>query len=307
MRTWGGFVLDFTEVLNQQSADLSRLVDELDYELIDGRINSRRMRHKVWALTAPQIEYAHRCGLFETLPQVSGSSLKRLNKGDALVKTLALIQISWLIIQLIVRRSAKLPSSQLEIAALAFSVSSMITYLLYWNRPQGVETIYPMKASKVPTIPEMRGIVEHGPSYIWTWKRGEIRVDSDYDLVPLPNDGYVTFSGGGAGLAFGTIIGGTVFGALHCLAWTFHFPTPVDALLWKICCIMTTALPIVTALILWLVEDHFDIVDGVFQFYLLLPYLIARLIIVVETFRSLFYLAPEAFIDTWSGSLPYWG
>ena len=37
------------------------------------------------------------------------------------------------------------------------------------------------------------------------------------------------------------------------------------------------------------------------------PYVLARLFLMVEIFRSLLFLPPEAFIDTWSGSFPHWG
>ena len=57
--------------------------------------------------------------------------LEVLNRGDAIVKVLALVQILYLIIQLITRKVVGLPSTQLEIGALAFSASSIITYIIY--------------------------------------------------------------------------------------------------------------------------------------------------------------------------------
>lgn len=56
--------------------------------------------------------------------------LEVLNRGDALVKVLALVQILYLLIQLITRKIVRLPSTQLEIGALAFPASSTITYYL---------------------------------------------------------------------------------------------------------------------------------------------------------------------------------
>jgi hypothetical protein len=46
---------------------------------------------------------------------------------------------------------------------------------------------------------------------------------------------------------------------------------------------------------------------GLSLIFLLIPYLLSRLFIMIEIFRSLFYLPPEAFLDTWSGSFPHWG
>jgi hypothetical protein len=54
-------------------------------------------------------------------------------------------------------------------------------------------------------------------------------------------------------LVFGAILGGTLFGALHCLAWNFHFPTPQEALAWRICSGLTTALPLASLplIVIW--------------------------------------------------------
>jgi hypothetical protein len=55
-------------------------------------------------------------------------------------------------------------------------------------------------------------------------------------------------------LFFGALLGGTIFGGLHCLAWNFHFPTHREALGWRICSVATTALPIMSSfpIFMWL-------------------------------------------------------
>jgi hypothetical protein len=55
-------------------------------------------------------------------------------------------------------------------------------------------------------------------------------------------------------LFFGALLGGTIFGGLHCLAWNFHFPTHTEALGWRICSVATTALPIMSSfpIFMWL-------------------------------------------------------
>jgi hypothetical protein len=54
--------------------------------------------------------------------------------------------------QLIAQRAIGLPFTQLKIAALAFAASSTVIYILYWSRPQGVESVYVIKAKKCPTL-----------------------------------------------------------------------------------------------------------------------------------------------------------
>jgi len=44
-------------------------------------------------------------------------------------------------------------------------------------------------------------------------------------------------------LAAATVVGGILFSGLYCLAWAFHFPTRGEALAWRVCSVMTSALP----------------------------------------------------------------
>jgi hypothetical protein len=39
----------------------------------------------------------------------------------------------------------------------------------------------------------------------------------------------------------------------------------------------------------------------------LVPYILARLFLLVEVFRTLCFLPPDVFVDTWSGSFPHIG
>lgn len=63
----------------------------------------------------------------------------------------------------------------------------------------------------------------------------------EYTTYPLARDaayavssvlGYVNLWG------LMTIFFCLLFGGLHCLAWNFHFPTPIERLLWRICSIV---------------------------------------------------------------------
>ena len=128
------------------------------------------------------------------LPDVSSRYLEKLDRGNKLVKAFALLQIVYLIIQLAARRIANLPSTQLEIATLAYSASSMITYVLYWSRPQDVESLHVIKAKKMPDVDTVWNMINYVSNYLWTFCRCENGIDTELDLVPLPNDsGYVLF------------------------------------------------------------------------------------------------------------------
>jgi hypothetical protein len=258
-----------------------------------------------------------------------------LNRGNALVKALALIQVTYLIVQLVARKVARLPSAQLEIGALAFSASSFITYALYWDRPQGVESVHIIKPKCAPSKARIGTLTQKGLLFLWLHPRPEYKFEKAYDVVPIPNDGLQTtsvltipftlFSLSGDNeeiliLAAGAFLGGTFFGGLHCLAWNFHFPTHGEALTWRVCSIVTSVLPLlcVMPMFLWMRWHPWSerpkrspavrfALGLVLIVGFLIPYVLARMFLICEMFRSLFFLPPEAFIDTWSGSFPHWG
>jgi hypothetical protein len=202
--------------------------------------------------------------------------------------------------------------------------------------------VYVIKAKSLPSWNCFADMVRDSPNYLWTFGRAKSRIDTELDLVPLPNDSSNTIVTRSSRtrwfdlvdtvgndkvipLAFGAVVGGILFGSLHCLAWNFQFPTRGEALSWKICSILTTSLPIFSILpfVTWhrLTPDWYSrmrppltrskrnikLLSGLTLLILLFAYILARLFLMVEIFRSLFYLPPEAYIDTWSKSFPHFG
>jgi hypothetical protein len=111
-------------------------------------------------------------------------------------------------------------------------------------------------------------------------------------------------------LAFGAVVGGTLFGGLHCLAWNINFPTSGEALAWRICSVMTSAQPLLSIVSLgfWIRLSPWEVetmpkVSPAMRFVvgltlvvvILVPYVLARL-----------FLPPDVFIHTWSASFPDW-
>lgn len=296
-----------------------------------------RLKHTMWALDGSQLAYARGEGIITYLPSVSATELDALNKGDALVKLLAIVQVLWLIIELISRKVAGLPSSQLEIAALAIAACSFITYLLFWSRPQGVKTVMKIPAARFPTTKDLEYLSRNGPRYLWTGPRMfQLRTSPEKDLVPIPNDSLLDvwnivpygrdsriyrLTGGNEevlSLTIGAIVGGTIFGGLHCLAWRFDFPTRQEMITWRVCSVLITALPILSIppLSVWARYNGIELdqkripsrkrnlLAASLLICFFLPYILSRLFIMVEILRTLFFLPPEAFIETWSNSLP---
>ncbi len=207
------------------------------------------------AKNTPQILQAKGFGLFNYLPEVPPQQLMSLNKSDSLVKLLAMLQMIWLMIELLARYKQNIVISQLERVTLAFSTCSVVTYAVLWDRPSGVITRYRIKASREANIGEILLLATFGPGYLWTWNRLHGKEDKELDLMPIPNDASHAvdlrnmlkgFENNIVGrnivewgrhhhpavvsVIAGSVLGGTLFGGLHCMAWNFSFPTPLEVI-----------------------------------------------------------------------------
>jgi hypothetical protein len=66
------------------------------------------------------------------------------SKQDILLKIVAVIQVFWMTLQIVVRVGKGLDISQLELAVAAFSVCSIITYIFLIPKPQSVQVPTPL-------------------------------------------------------------------------------------------------------------------------------------------------------------------
>ncbi|MCJ1229931.1 hypothetical protein MMC12_006602 [Toensbergia leucococca] len=258
---------------------------------------------------------ARKSGLISRLPSISLREIEGRSKGDAFVKGSAIIQVLWMTIQCIVRATRHLPITQLEVAVLAFAVCALLTYLLNWSKPQGVE---------VPTYIKISGNTKYMKDLmaredLGTGWFGSVYQGNGEGHVPNDLERYDAQIWRGTGtqsvLDVGVVIAGSCFGVLHCLAWNFHFPSHTEMLLWRIAALITA---LVTLIFFLLSLVDFHVKDGilkrlvnfiVFSFYVvsIAAYVLARLYLMVEIFRSLFFLPPEAFVTTWSAGIPHVG
>ncbi|AEO64350.1 uncharacterized protein THITE_2034396, partial [Thermothielavioides terrestris NRRL 8126] len=61
--------------------------------------------------------------------------IKDKSKADWLGRGLAVVQTTWIILNVASRAATELPLTQLEIATVAFSVFAIATYLANWWKP----------------------------------------------------------------------------------------------------------------------------------------------------------------------------
>ncbi|KAK0229400.1 hypothetical protein EDD85DRAFT_776410, partial [Armillaria nabsnona] len=78
----------------------------------------------------------------EDVEAINVKMIQDKSKADALSKTISILQISWFITQYMARLFQHLSITLLELTALAYAVTSIITYSFWWHKPLNVQ--YPI-------------------------------------------------------------------------------------------------------------------------------------------------------------------
>ncbi|KAH6603486.1 hypothetical protein Trco_008261 [Trichoderma cornu-damae] len=243
------------------------------------------------------------------LPDVSVDEIQDMSKGDALVKTIAVGQILWTVLQVIARAARGLPVSPLEIAVVAFAACAVIIYGLYWSKPQRacatrtiLEYAEEIPAEVLETLAET-----HYKAYIL---KQFFMIPNESHLPGSPvgtNSDNTRDVRGTVSLFFSGIIGAATFGGIHVTAWNFAFPSTVDAIFWRCASVYSAAFPL-CFLLCFVLAALIEFSDDILAILILLfncLYVVARLIILVEIVRTLFYLPPGSFVSTWTTNIPH--
>lgn len=173
------------------------------------------------------------------------------SKADWLLKSLAVLQITWIIINVIVRHTTGLPISQIEIATMAFAIIAVMIYLANWWKPKDISqpTALQIHGFNIPSLTRRRTLRDKKQSFtqrvlspIKAIERAERGVPEYIERVA--ND--VLWLEGDIPLLFYLMAGSSfIFGALHCLAWNFEFPTRVELICWRVASLASAVLPVV--------------------------------------------------------------
>ncbi|KAF2994266.1 hypothetical protein E8E13_002274 [Curvularia kusanoi] len=166
---------------------------------------------------------------------LSKQDIEDKSKADWLLKGLAVLQISWLVLSVLVRGVKRLPVSQLEIATLAFAVFAVATYAANTWKPKDVA--YPIKLDRF-----FPGSGEDKRGAAIASRLTHPRETINNDRVRRRND-YVWMEGDFPLMYTLMAISALAFGGLHCLAWNFEFPSFTDQMLWRLAAVVSALLP----------------------------------------------------------------
>ena len=252
------------------------------------------------------------------------AEIKDKGKSDWLAKTLVLLQTSWFVMQCIARAIEHLPVTHLEIVTLAYAAMNFVIYVFWWNKPLNINRPVRVFQKSEPREAQFQVREPISEARELTWGaigKGLVTIlkfivggqDSGVNLSL--EDRVPRFWAGGTnsnGEAIGNLIMlgvGVCFGAIHCIAWVFSFPTHTELLMWRISSVAITAVPIYIfwgfILVAWVDSSNYTP-----EVILILPpvilYILARAITLVLAFTSLKDLAPGAYeIIHWTTFIPH--
>ena len=94
-------------------------------------------------------------------PLTTAEEIDDRSKGDALSKGIALLQITWFIIQLIARRFQGLTITELELTTAALAGLNSVMYVFWWNKPLDVRCPIVIRTKAVEKMLAKRPVEEH--------------------------------------------------------------------------------------------------------------------------------------------------
>ena len=255
-------------------------------------------------------------------------------KSDWLAKSLVLLQTSWFVTQCLARGMKHLPVTHLEIVTLAYAAMNFVIFIFWWKKPRNVHRPIRVFLRLEPREMQLQ-VSEHVSEGIseargWTWKAvGDgletilhFMIGFQDEGVNLSREDRVprfwadSTSGEDLIIANMIVVGvGVCFGAIHCIAWHFSFPTQAELLMWRISSIAITALPIYIPLMFGLaglLGGLLDLEKSAYIVFYSAPviggilYIIARAVTLVLAFMSLRELQPGAYETIhWTAFIPH--
>jgi len=252
--------------------------------------------------------------------------------------------------QCIARGVQGLPITELELVTVAFAALNFVVYILWWDKPLNVQRgvrVYKKRITEEDMddgeveaavgfwnalgnmLSDIPGAIVRGPYaiagtdrswlvrvFLWSLSKPFYSLIGDDQPEELEKrvDTFHPAKWAAASDNRSIFLVATMtlaFGGIHCIGWSFTFPSSTEQTLWRVASLSITGVPIAIILfVLGLVVDselHFDDSCAFVTFIsLLFLYILGRLVLLVLPFLSLRSLPPAAFhVVQWTSFIPH--
>jgi hypothetical protein len=160
---------------------------------------------KPTAINTAQLSYLLQNNVIDSTPTISEAEITEKGQGDFFAKLSAMLQLLRLVIQLITRKALNLPSTKIEISALSFAICSLVTYTLWFWKPQNPQIpthislnpvsdwkIHPLDLEKFPDL-NLEGYIDLTPeAYLHLTPEGKLLRSLELYLAMLVAGSFFT-------------------------------------------------------------------------------------------------------------------
>ena len=305
-----------------------------------------------------QLIYLVRKGYLDYPKEIDAQTIWDKNKADGFARAVTIVQITWFAVQCIARGAQQLTLTTLELSTIAFILCTLHTFYFWHHKPLDAEVPIVLKTpTRIADILVRAGTDAQKPYSLtpldfvnakpgkkdfmglwWAmWWSGNIYVFGGIllhthpkppPIAAFPNTRATPPRDTASWVFVWALSTLALYFGIHIAAWNFHFPTPVERLLWRGAACVTPGLIVFYFVLFTLcapnpkflskilfghteVETLMDfvflypqwfiafVVQSVFGFYSL-----ARLYIIVESFAGLRELPVNTFTNVeWTNFL----
>ncbi|KAI5859544.1 hypothetical protein GGS23DRAFT_312562 [Durotheca rogersii] len=268
-------------------------------------------------LNVVQVVAAQVLGVLGEVPQIDMDGIEARSKVNPLIKAIAAVRLLWVFATVIIQGSINSSLTQIELSTFTYVLCALVSYVLYWSKPQGVEE--PDKHI-VAISDGVRPVTDQDIKYIQAFGGSPFLLRN---FVPpfgmdnlqrhptecIPTDisltSFAFFGPSGHKVFFGDsdvagVLVGMIFGGLYCLGWNHSFPSLWEVWLWRASAIVITGSLIPFSLANAACTIAFsDLTDRskplkthnihvLVLYFLLALYVFCRFFMLFEMFRTLF-------------------
>ncbi|KAF8539509.1 hypothetical protein BDD12DRAFT_882216 [Trichophaea hybrida] len=181
--------------------------------------------------------------------EVDIKTIKNKSKADILAKGLAILQVTWMAIEVIARKLKGFPLSVLEIHTLVHVFCALLMYSFWFEKPAGVQDPTLVDESTGNILREAIDSQQVIDLSVQTTSQATKKYAKIHEILPLVTvrvlnacDIVYFFSIlGSIIMSIGVFIVFAAYAGVHMSAWNYKFPTTVDGLIWKVSCICIMA------------------------------------------------------------------
>jgi hypothetical protein len=308
------------------SSTTTKLEERSPDQAVGGTKNIPQPRESwIYHLTGEHILIMRRSGQLPRLPYITSEAIEDRSKSDSLVRVIAVTQILWNVVQVLVRGARHLAVSQLEITVIAFATCAVFIYILNWSKPKGVQTPITLIAYQDGAPPQVlaqftsqnQGAYQKIHGYLAATGTKLFGIQRRLAGSSLSNlDTLHQHYRDGRQDVVAALGASIVFGGIHIAAWNFQFPSRAEQIIWRAASLWCTcgfALCCVVGISVSILEQCFGLisvnrrnrmVNMAMNAYVII-YILARLYLIVEIFRTLGFLPPSAYYSTWATNIPH--